>query len=24
MDRIVPRTLLFNRFALDLRRGCVR
>jgi len=24
MDRIVPRTLLFAGFALDLRRGCLR
>jgi hypothetical protein len=24
MDRIVPRILLFDRFALDLRRGCLR
>src|SRR5579871_1149272 len=24
MDRIAPRTLLFDRFALDLRRGCLR
>ncbi len=24
MDRIAPRTLLFESFALDLRRGCLR
>jgi formylglycine-generating enzyme required for sulfatase activity len=24
MDRIVPRIMLFDRFALDLRRGCLR
>jgi len=24
MDRIAPRILLFDRFVLDLRRGCLR